>query len=125
MIPRALIAALLIVESGGNDATVGDNGQAHGALQIHPAVITDVNRVYGTHYTFPESAHVRADAIRICQLYLLHYCGPNGKPEEYARTWNGGPNGPRNPHTKKYWKKVKRALDAGEIVCETRENMQN
>ena len=34
----ALLAALLAVESGGNDHAIGDHGRARGALQIHAAV---------------------------------------------------------------------------------------
>ena len=30
--------------------------------------------------------------------------------EEIARSWNGGPKGPKNPKTYSYWKKVEYQL---------------
>jgi len=30
--------------------------------------------------------------------------------EEIARSWNGGPKGPKNPKTYSYWKKVENQL---------------
>ena len=47
----SLIAALIFVESGGNPNAVGDQGRAIGVLQVHRAVVADVNRLYGTQYS--------------------------------------------------------------------------
>ena len=40
----ALISAIMAVESGGRDQAIGDGGRALGPLQIHKAVVVDVNR---------------------------------------------------------------------------------
>lgn len=101
----AFLAALLAVESGGNDKAIGDHGRALGALQIHAAVVADVNRIHGTRYTHREM-HDRAKAVRVASLYLQTYA-PNATPEVQARVWNGGPRGATKAATAGYWAKVK------------------
>ena len=109
----ALLAALLAVESGGNDRAVGDHGRAIGALQIHAGVVSDVNRHHGTHYTHAGMVR-RADAVAVATLYLGTYATREriGRPvtdEDRARIWNGGPNGWRKAATKAYAERVRRA----------------
>ena len=101
----SLLAALLAVESGGNDMAIGDHGRARGALQIHAAVVQDVNRRHGTRYTHRDM-HDRAKAVRVASLYLQIYA-PNATPEVQARVWNGGPRGATKAATLGYWGKVK------------------
>lgn len=111
-----LIPALIEVESGGN-CVYGDGGRAYGILQIHAAIIKDVNRLYGTSYVLAD----RADAEKskqICRLYLSywgkHYEKTNHKTatlELYARLWNGGSHGYTKNSTIAYWHRVKRVLD--------------
>lgn len=118
-----LIAALIAVESGGNDLAVGDRGQAVGALQIHPAVIRDVNRIAGTHYSHAGMTN-RADAVHVCRIYLGHWATPAriGRPvtdTDRARIWNGGPDGYRSAATKTYGKKIEG------ILCATRTTKSN
>ena len=48
------LAALIMVESGGDPKEVGDNGKAVGVLQIHTIVIDDVNRIYGTDFRYED-----------------------------------------------------------------------
>ena len=103
-----LLAALLAVESGGNDLAIGDNGRARGALQIHAGVVQDVNRHHGTRYTHRDM-HDRAKAVRVCELYLATYA-PGASPEVQARVWNGGPRGASKPATMGYWARVKRQM---------------
>lgn len=103
-----LLAALLAVESGGNDLAVGDNGRALGALQIHRGVVVDVNRRHGTRYTHRDM-HDRAKAVRVCNLYLQTYA-PGASLEVQARVWNGGPRGASKPATLGYWAKVRREM---------------
>jgi hypothetical protein len=103
-----LIAALIAVESNGNDMAIGDGGRAIGALQIHKAVVVDVNRIAGTSYTQQQMTN-RIVARRVCEIYLSRYAA--GKTnEEAARIWNGGPTGNRKPATVAYWNKVKKHL---------------
>lgn len=105
----ALISALIAVESGGRDNAIGDQGRALGPLQIHRAVVQDVNRFAGTHYTWTGMTN-RAAARKVCELYLRHY-GKGCTTEQLARKWNGGgPSGDRKSATKAYWTKVQRHL---------------
>ena len=105
----ALLSALLAVESGGNDLAVGDHGRALGALQIHAAVVEDVNRVHKTRYRHADM-HDRAKAVRVASLYLQTYA-PGASPEVQARVWNGGPRGASKAATAGYWVKVKAKME--------------
>ena len=103
-----LISALIIVESSGNDMAIGDNGKAIGPLQIHKAVVLDVNRITGSHYQWQQMTN-RAQARAVCEAYLKHY-GRGASTEQLARRWNGGPSGDRKKATEAYWAKVKKHL---------------
>ena len=103
-----LISALIIVESSGNDLAVGDGGKAIGPLQIHKAVILDVNRITGSHYRHQDMTN-RAQARAVCEAYLRHY-GKGASTEQLARRWNGGPRGDTKTATEAYWAKVKKHL---------------
>ena len=112
-----LLAALTIVESGGDDKAVGDNGKAFGSLQIHKAVVDDVNRIYRLEYTHKEMYN-RSKARNVCALYLRHWgkmykreTGLDPGYEIYARIWNGGPIGWKKKSTKNHWLKIKRELE--------------
>lgn len=104
----ALLAAMIAVESGGDDTALGNHGE-HGALQITAAVVSDCNRIANTRFTLAD-AHRRDVAIWMATTYLHHYAGPNATPEQYARIWNGGPGGFRKKATMRYWLKIKRKL---------------
>ena len=103
-----LISALMIVESSNNDLAIGDQGRAIGCLQIHKAVVVDVNRFTGSHYRW-EAMTNRAQARAVCEAYLTHY-GKGATTEQLARRWNGGPAGDRKSATEAYWAKVKKNL---------------
>ena len=103
-----LISALIIVESSGNDMAIGDNGKAIGPLQIHKAVVLDVNRITGASYRHQDMTN-RAQARAVCEAYLKHY-GRGATPEQLARRWNGGPSGDKKQATDAYWAKVKKHL---------------
>lgn len=107
-----LITALIIVESSGNDLAIGDGGKAIGPLQIHRAVVTDVNRITGSHYRHSEMTN-RAQARAVCEAYLEHY-GKGCTTEQLARKWNGGgPAGDRKTATLGYWRKVQFQIKKG------------
>lgn len=113
-VPDRLIDALATVESSNNPSAVGDGGNALGLLQIWECIIVDVNAHYGTRYKHSD-AFDPVKAREICRLYLDHYAterrlGRTPTLEDYARIWNGGPNGHKKASTAKYWKKVKAAL---------------
>ena len=103
-----LISALIIVESSNNDLAVGDQGRAIGCLQIHKAVVLDVNRITGSHYKHSEMTN-RVAARAVCETYLKAY-GKGASTEQLARRWNGGPTGDRKSATEAYWAKVKKHL---------------
>ena len=103
-----LITALIIVESSNNDLAVGDQGRAIGCLQIHKAVVLDVNRITGSHYKHSEMTN-RVAARAVCETYLKAY-GKGATTEQLARRWNGGPTGDRKSATEAYWAKVKKNL---------------
>jgi hypothetical protein len=98
----------MIVESGNNDQAIGDQGRALGALQIHKAVVLDVNRITGSHYRHQDMTN-RVAARAVCEAYLKHY-GRGKTTEQQARIWNGGPTGDRKPVTLAYWRRVQRNL---------------
>ncbi len=99
----------MAVESGGRDQAIGDGGRALGPLQIHRAVVQDVNRFAGTSYRW-EGMTNRADARKVCELYLTRYA-KGRSAEQAARIWNGGPDGYRKSSTLGYWSKVQRNLN--------------
>lgn len=104
-----LIDALVHVESNGEVHAVGDNGKAVGPLQIHKEVVDDVNKAYGTNYTYDDRKSI--DKSReICRKYLLLHGGSRASNEKYARIWNGGPGGHRKRSTRRYWVRVRRRL---------------
>jgi hypothetical protein len=104
-----LISALIIVESSNNDLAVGDQGKAIGCLQIHKAVVLDVNRITGSNYRHSEMTN-RVAARAVCEAYLK-YWGKGCTTEQLARKWNGGgPSGDKKKATEAYWLRVKKHL---------------
>jgi hypothetical protein len=104
-----LITALIAVESGGRDSAIGDQGRALGPLQIHKAVVVDVNRLTGSNYRHQDMTN-RAQARAVCEAYLKHW-GKGKTTEEQARIWNAGPQGhKKKTATQAYWLKVQRNL---------------
>ena len=110
-----LLAALIAVESGGNDLARGRHGEL-GALQVRPCVIRDVNRIAGTHYRWAEMTN-RWAALGVVRIYTGHYCAEDrlGRPatsQDLARVWHGGPNGWKRRKTAAYWKRVQARMSA-------------
>jgi hypothetical protein len=106
---NSLISALMIVESSNNDLAIGDQGRAIGCLQIHKAVVLDVNRITGSHYRHQDMTN-RVAARAVCGAYLKHY-GKGCTTEQLARKWNGGgPAGDKKKATEAYWLRVKKHL---------------
>jgi len=118
MISEALIAAVMLVESGGDHRAIGDHHRARGALQIHAAAVRDVNRFYGTKYTHlqmhdPQAA--RDVFVRYLSIYVTpQRLGRQPTSQDYARCWNGGPDGWREPATLTYWNRVRQHLSANQ-----------
>lgn len=109
---KTLLLILILVESGGNDNAVGDNGRAYGPLQIHAVYVQDVNRIYGTSYRHEEMFD-RQLAMEVASMYLSHYgsnerLGRNPTVADLALIHQGGPNGWKrdNETSKNYLAKV-------------------
>jgi len=108
VVSNELIAALIQVESDGNDTACGDNDKAIGCLQIWPITVKDANRILGQEKYQLKDRLNRQKSIEMCRIILGHYESGN---EAQARRWNGGGNWRKNKQTIKYWQKVKKILD--------------
>lgn len=114
-----LIAALIVVESGGDWSAVGDGGRAQGGLQMHRAIVTDVNRAYSARFVWPRDARDQETARWICELWLRLQLERiprlERSPEIAARMWNGGPRGHLKAATLGYWGKVREHLKSEDL----------
>lgn len=113
-----LIAALIQVESGGNDSVVGDTHLAEysiGVLQIRPVMVNEVNRILRINnidYAFTlDDRYNREKSIQMFHIWR-EYHHKNSSFEKIARNWNGGTYGYKKKVTVKYWYKVKLAMDS-------------
>ncbi len=107
----ALIAAMIVAESGGDIKAVGDGGKALGLLQIHREVVADVNRIHKTHFRHADALDPELSK-EICELYIRAWAPEDATPEQCARIWNGGPRGHLKEFTRGYWRKVEQILTA-------------
>ena len=120
-IPADLIAALIQVESGGNNYAVGDKhlvDRAFGCLQIRKPVCIDVNKALGTSYKPEDMLGDRNLSIKVYNAYMELYATSKalGRPvtdQDRARIWNGGPTGYKKASTVGYWSLVQKALLGG------------
>lgn len=114
-----LIAALVEVESNGNDRAIGDRhmkDKAYGPLQIRKPCVDDVNQRLGTKHRPEDMLGNRSLSVLVCRTYLKRYAtfkrlGREPSLEDMARIWNGGPNGWRKQSTLGYWSKVQKVLE--------------
>lgn len=104
----AIVAAICIVESGGDASAVGDNGQAIGAFQIHPIMIAEANRLAGFDLWTLQDRWSLIKSRQICHQVLaerLRRRGLSADTEEGQRyaigIWNSG---------EAYYRKVKGAM---------------
>jgi hypothetical protein len=117
-VPDRLIAALIQVESNGNDKAIGDKHlreKAYGPLQIRQPCVDDVNRRYGTKIKAEQLLGNRALSVWVCHKYIELYATPQrlGREpslQDMARIWNGGPTGYKRQTTLQYWSKVSKKL---------------
>lgn len=115
-----LILAMIAVESHGDNAARGPNGES-GCLQITQAALDDVNESQGTVFFHHADTLDRDRSVAICKLYLArwataHRLGHEPTLEDMARIWNGGPYGHFKGATLVYWVKVRRELRALGVV---------
>ena len=91
-----LLAAIIAIESGGNDYARGRHGEV-GPLQVRASVVRDVNRIYRTRYTLQQMTN-RAAACDVFERYMRIYatrCALGRPVTDYdrARIWHRGPGG--------------------------------
>ena len=103
--------ALRFVESK-NLNTVGDNGKAIGVYQIHKIYIDDVNRIYGTKYSY-DNRWDKNKSHEIVVLYLNYYRKVFERKYkrqitviELAAIHNGGPQGYKKLKAREYGSRV-------------------
>jgi hypothetical protein len=91
----SIIAALMLTESGGNPAALGDNKRAVGVLQMWPIQVAEVNRILKHSVYKPHDRHCSAKSQEMCGIFLTYWADRRGlsKPEEIAGLW-------RNPSGK-------------------------
>ena len=111
----ALILALILVESGGDDFAIGDDGRAYGCLQLRAGYVQDAAEYAGEDWVHSD-AFDRETSIKIVNAYMNRYAtsarlGRQPTLEDIARIHNGGPNGYCKESTEAYWVKVKTELN--------------
>lgn len=112
-----LISKLILVESSGQDNAIGDKKlvhKAYGPLQIRQQCVDDVNKRYRTNYRSEDCLGNRKLSVEIFRRYVTMYAtekrlGRAPTDEDYARIWNGGPNGWKSSATIAYAAKVRKA----------------
>lgn len=104
-----LLAALIAVESQGDNQALGDHGRSLGPLQITRAAVRDVNRVYGTSYRWRDMTN-RPVAIWTACAYVRIYAPPGATEEQLVRIHNGGPRGHLKSSTETHWMKVQKQM---------------
>ena len=113
-----LVTAIIYVESRGNDSAIGDRhlvgNEAVGALQIRPIMVREVNRIckrIGSDQRF--TLKDRFDRDKSIHMFMIwkKFHHEDSNFEQIARSWNGGPRGPKSSRTIKYWNKVEKQLN--------------
>jgi hypothetical protein len=112
-----LVNALIYVESRGIDSAIGDkhlDQPSVGVLQIRPIMVREVNRIckrIGSHQRF--TLKDRFDRDKSVHMFLIwkEFHHKDSDFESIARSWNGGPKGPKLSRTIPYWEKVEKQLN--------------
>jgi hypothetical protein len=101
-----LIAAMIQVESGGNECAYNRSEQAAGCLQIRPIMVAEAERL-GIDFTLAD----RWDCAKSVRFFIeLQMTKKRTSFEEMARCWNGGPKGNSLNSTLNYWQGVQTAM---------------
>lgn len=101
---NSVIKRLWQQESGSRlNPPAGDGGDAVGPLQLHPEVLLDVNKYYGTKFIDSDRRDL-TKSKQIAAMYISMWL--RRSDEEIAvRIFNGGPRGWASTSTDAYWKK--------------------
>lgn len=111
------VAAVIMVESGGNDSAYNHRERAVGCLQIRPIMVREVNRQLRRAKV--DLRYTKADRWsrdRSIEMFVIIAEGVESDGdimkfcEVVSRRWNGGPRGDKKKATEKYWNKIKQQL---------------
>ena len=113
--PRpAILQAIRMVESGGNDRVGdGDGGRAIGPYQIHEIYWRDATAQEPDLGGSYQDCRDRAYAERVLAAYMERHAPAawqRGEAQTIARVHNGGPLGPQKAATRGYWLRVRSYL---------------
>ena len=103
-----LFIAVCLVESGNDPDAVNQKEQAYGVAQIRQCCVDDLNRHYRTDFKLHDFTDPRLSAWAFHHYGLMYGAKT---PEEFARIWNGGPDGAEQNCTLEYWERVKRRIE--------------
>ena len=96
---QVAIAILLQVESSGYpNPPAGDSGAAVGVLQIHPCMVYEINRLFGTKYTLEDRKNPDT-SIEMARRFLswTAYHRKITLPHKLAARWNRPADGRVSP----------------------------
>jgi hypothetical protein len=100
----SIVEKLWLLESNGKlNPAAGDNGEAIGPLQLHPGVLLDINKYYGTNFILADRRDLNKSK-QIAAMYIAMWLELNSE-EIAVRIFNGGPRGWRSKNTDEYYKK--------------------
>ena len=108
---KSFLMCLALIESGNDPQSVGDNGKAVGALQIHPIMVDDVNRIAGGNFYSYDCRKGPERSKEMAAIYFRHHCGKKGNIAIMAARWNTGKPDTGTPKAKKYLRKLKIAAN--------------
>jgi len=109
----SLMNAMIFVESQNKDSVIGDNGKAIGILQMHKIAVRSVNKILKKNdidleYSYDD----RYSRQKTIEMYWIWRNAKHNSSnyETIARSWNGGPRGPKKTATIHYWNKVEKEM---------------
>ena len=110
----ALVQALIIQESDGNDKAFNEKENAVGCLQIRPGYFKDAQERDPSLAGYShKDCYSREVSIKVRKAYMNRYAR-GASDEVIARKHNGGgPNGHKKESTLAYWRSVKAIMDNG------------
>lgn len=104
-----LMEAMAAVESGGDPHVYNPEEEAVGLMQIRQCVVDDLNRKHGTNYDLDDFYSTTLSRWAVFEYGKMYGAKT---AEEFARIWNGGPNGMEKESTKRYWERVKAIMES-------------
>ena len=111
---QILIHSMIYIESRGNDSSYCAKENAVGCLQIRPIMVKEVNRfLRKMNKTLRYTLNDRWSREKSIEMFRVWYNYRHSEStlEVIARSWNGGPRGPKRKSTLNYWKKVELHYD--------------